>query len=270
MENLPSLESEYPLSEDQIEQYQKNGVVLLRQVCTSEEIEIFRKHITSTVLEYGKSQKKLSERDTYGKAFLQLINLWRDNETVKQFVFAKRFAQIAAKLSRSSAIRLYHDQALYKESGGGYTPWHQDQFYWPLGTDQAITMWIPLVDATEDMGTMTFAAGSHKEGYIKQVGISDESHSFFNNYVYDKNYQIFYSGDLKAGDATFHNGWTLHRAGPNLTNNLREVMTTIYFPDGIKISEPDNPNRKIDLDCFFPGMKAGQQAANDLTPILHP
>ena len=28
----------------------------------------------------------------------------------------------------------------------------------PLGSDNTITMWMPLVDAAEEMGTMTFAS----------------------------------------------------------------------------------------------------------------
>ncbi len=222
------------------------------------------------VQEYSKKQRKLSERDTYGKAFLQIGNLWQFDEVIKKFIFAERFAKIAAQLSQSSAIRFYHDQALYKESSGGYTPWHQDQYYWPLNTNQSITMWMPLVAASEDMGTMSFAAGSHKKGYIKEMEISDQSEQFYNKYVYDSGFEIFYSGDLQAGDATFHNGWTLHKAGPNLTNNLREVMTMIYFPDGTTLMKPDHQNRQNDFDNFFPGMKAGEMAANELTPVLYP
>lgn len=41
-------------------------------------------------------------------------------------------------------VRLYADQALYKEPHGGYTPWHCDAFYWPLASDKAVTAWIPL------------------------------------------------------------------------------------------------------------------------------
>ena len=42
-------------------------------------------------------------------------------------------------------------------------------------------------------------------------------------------------GDLRAGDATFHRGWTLHSAPPNRTGALRPVMTIL---DGRIIGEP--------------------------------
>src|SRR5207249_11996994 len=57
-------------------------------------------------------------------------------------------------------ICLYHDQALFKEAGGGRTPWHQDMYYWPLDTDRTITMWMPLVDVPAEVGSMLFASGS--------------------------------------------------------------------------------------------------------------
>ena len=59
------------------------------------------------------------------------MNLWAVDDAVKQFTLAKRFAKIAADLLGVDKVRLYHDQALYKEPGGGFTPWHQDQYYWP-------------------------------------------------------------------------------------------------------------------------------------------
>lgn len=263
------LTSEYDLSQDQIEKYQCDGHILLRRVCSRDEVEAYRAYIGAAVAEHAKTQKDLSERDTYGKAFLQIVNIWTHDEVVKNFVFAPRFAKIAAQLSRSRSMRLYHDQALYKEGQGGFTPWHQDQFYWPLDTDQSITMWMPLVDVSEEMGTMCFASGSHKNGYLGEISISDESEAYFEEYVKKQGYTVFRSGDMQAGDATFHHGWTLHGAGPNNTDFMREVMTIIYYPDGTKLLKPDHQNRQIDFDAFFSGMKPGQAAASDLTPILY-
>ena len=67
-------------------------------------------------------------------------------------MFGGRFAGVAAALLGVDGVRLYHDQALFKEPGGGPTPWHQDQVYWPLATDRTITMWMPLVDLPDASG----------------------------------------------------------------------------------------------------------------------
>ena len=61
-------------------------------------------------------------------------------------MFAPRFAEVAARLLGVEGVRLYHDQGLFKEPGGGPTPWHQDGYYWPLDTERTITLWMPLVD----------------------------------------------------------------------------------------------------------------------------
>ena len=59
-------------------------------------------------------------------------------------------------------VRLYHDQALFKEAEGGITPWHADQYYWPLSTSKTITYWIPLQAIPLEMGPLEFSAGSLK------------------------------------------------------------------------------------------------------------
>lgn len=269
MSELPALETSYELTEEQIEQYQVDGHILLRQVCTKEEVETFRPHIGAAVTEHAKKQKALAERDTYGKAFLQIGNIWTRDEAVKRFVFAKRFAGIAAQLTKSKAVRLYHDQALYKEGHGGITPWHQDQYYWPLDTNQSITMWMPLVDVSREMGSMGFASGSHRKGYLGEIPISDESDEHFKNYVRSQGYEVVQSGKMQAGDASFHNGWTLHGADPNQTDTTREVMTIIYYPDGTFLIEPDHEHRQNDFNSFYPGMKPGVLAASELTPVLY-
>jgi ectoine hydroxylase-related dioxygenase (phytanoyl-CoA dioxygenase family) len=168
-----------------------------------------------------------------------------------------------------SGVRIYHDQALFKEPGGGHTPWHQDQIYWPLDTDKTITMWMPLVPVSEEVGSMTFASASHKHGYISKQVISDESHSTLKQYIESKGLETVNYGALSAGDATFHAGWTLHSAPGNPTDSMREVMTVIYIADGLKIAEPDSNARRADLGTWFPGLKPGDNAASHLNPLVY-
>src|SRR5262249_18585095 len=140
-------------------------------------VAVYRRSIVDAVARLNRERRPLAERDTYGKAFLQTTNLWELDDTVRRFVMARRFARIAAELMGVEGVRLYHDQALFKEPGGGPTPWHQDQYYWPLDTPHTITMWMSLVDASADMGTMTFASGSQRDGYLADLAISDASQS---------------------------------------------------------------------------------------------
>jgi ectoine hydroxylase-related dioxygenase (phytanoyl-CoA dioxygenase family) len=267
---LPELDSEYPLTSQQIASYQEKGYILLRGVASPEETETYRAIITEITNEYAKTYKPLSERDTYGKAFIQLSNLWEEHEAVRKYVFARRFARIAAELMGVDSVRLYHDQALYKEPGGGHTPWHQDQQYWPLDGVKCVTLWMPLVNASEDMGTMRFAAGSQQLGYLGPMNISDDSEVQLSNMVKERGYEIDYAGAMQAGDATFHNGWTIHGApGNSSLTQTREVMTIIYLEDNAIITEPDSGSRQNDLKRWFPGLAPGDIATSKLNPLLY-
>ncbi len=266
---LPSLEDPHPLDPECIEAYRRDGHVIVRGLASPEEVAAFR----PALLEAGEAgrfeRRPLEERDTYGKAFLQLFNLWRHNETARAFVFARRFARVAAELMGVRGVRLYHDQALFKEPHGGPTPWHQDQFYWPLETSHTITLWMPLVEATPEMGLMTFASGSHREGSLGEFAIGDESQAAFEELVRQRGLRCSPSPAFVPGDASFHSGWTLHSAGPNRTDRVREAMTVIYFADGTRVGPLDHPNRRFDRDTWLRGCEPGELAAGPWNPLLH-
>jgi ectoine hydroxylase-related dioxygenase (phytanoyl-CoA dioxygenase family) len=268
LEKLPPLDSLYSLPADKTEAYQHDGHVCVRAVASKEEVEAYRKAIADLVMKLKAGEKKLEERDTYHKAFLQVGNLWEIDEAVKKFVTARRFGQIAAELMGVDGVRVYHDQGLFKEVGGGHTPWHQDQYYWPFDTDKTITMWMPLVDAPLESGTMVFASGSHKEGSLAQLGISDESAEYFRKLTMERGWPLVIN-ELAAGDATFHSGWTLHKAPGNSAGYVRQVMTVIYYADGSRIAEPTNKAQPVDMERWFPGQKPGDIAATHLNPLVY-
>ncbi|MCE9559910.1 MAG: phytanoyl-CoA dioxygenase family protein [Armatimonadetes bacterium] len=267
---LPDLSSDYSLTPDQISNYRADGFILLRNVASSSELAPYRDVINEMTTEFAKNYAPLEQRDTYGKAFIQYSNQWEHSEDVKRFVFARRFAKIAAELMGVDGVRLYHDQALYKEPNGGPTPWHQDQQYWPLQGSKCVTLWMPLVDVSAEMGTMRFATGSQDIGYLGPLNISDESEQMLAGLIDERGFPVAFAGDMKAGDATFHDGWTIHGAPGNADPvRTREVMTIIYVEDGAIISEPDSESRVNDLARWFPDLMPGDVAASKLNPLVY-
>ena len=268
MVGLPELGATKKIEAGLIKEFHKNGHALVRGILSPEEVSAYRPVISKAAKEFNTEKRKLDERDTYGKAFLQIMNLWEVDEGVKKFTLAKRFGKIAADLLGVKNVRIFHDQALFKEPGGGPTPWHQDQYYWPVDTTNTITMWMPLIDITEEMGMLTFASGSHTEGLAGNIAISDDSEALLDKYVLDHKFPISRPKFLRAGDATWHYGLTLHKAPGNLSNILREVMTIIYVADGAKITEPINQNQEADRLRWFKGLPAGALAASEINPVV--
>lgn len=262
------LEAPYTLTQDQLTFYQKNQFIKLKDVLDVETIAHFNEVISAQVEKMNTENTALEERSTYGKAFLQLFNLWRENEEVKSFIFCKRLGQIAAELMRVDGVRLYHDQALFKEGGGGITPWHADQYYWPLESDKTVTAWIPLQETPLEMGPLEFSAGSHAIVEGRELEIGDESEAIIQKTLRVTDFEhVIEAFDL--GEVSFHSGWIFHRAGANITNDMRKVMTIIYMDKDMILKNPVNKNQENDWHTWCPGAKVGEVIDTHLNPLIY-
>ena len=199
------LDAPFPLTPEQTRFYVENGYIKLRHVLSPALLEHYRQAIHARVAELSRDALPLEQRSTYGKAFLQIMNLWTESPEVREFVFGKRLARIAADLMCVSGVRLYHDQALYKEPGGGITPWHADQYYWPVDSDKTITAWVPLQPTPLELGPLAFSERSHQLKAGRDLEISDESELILQQAL--STFPLDES-PFEIGDVSFHSGWT--------------------------------------------------------------
>ena len=179
-EPLPELDGEYPLSEAQVEGFWENGFIVLEGVLDRAEITAYGEAIRDVAMAHFRARGLAL---SFGGAFLQQLNLRYCSDAVRNFVQSPRFGRIASRLLRAPAVRLYHEQALFKPPGGTDSHWHQDQFYFPFDDTFTMGLWMPLVDCSLDMGPLRFVAGSHKYGNLEGMSISEESRRFFDDFV---------------------------------------------------------------------------------------
>ncbi|MEM6768795.1 MAG: phytanoyl-CoA dioxygenase family protein [Bacteroidota bacterium] len=262
------LDHTLPLTQDQIDYYQTHKYIKIKDVFDAPTIRHFNEVISRKVEEMNQEKRDLQHRDTYGKAFLQLFNLWVEDEEIKSFVCSKRLASVASQLMQVDGVRMYHDQALFKEAGGGITPWHADQYYWPLETDKTITAWIPLQAVTLDMGPLEFSAGSHKIVEGRDLAISDESEANIQRKLRVTDFKHIIE-PFDMGEVSFHSGWVFHRAGANTTEQMRKVMTVIYMDKDMRLKQPENDGQQNDWNTWCPGAKVGQVINSPLNPVLY-
>ena len=261
------LETPYSITAQTRADYQRNGYVKLSSVLSPTTIEHYKPIVGNAVAERSKHYKPLAERNTYDKAFLQIGNLWTMDAGVRELVFSTRLARIATELMGCRGVRLYHDQALYKEPSGGFTPWHCDQRYWPMASANSITAWIPLQAVPVEMGPLQFAVGSQHLATGRDLAISDESETVLArtlaNCPKDET-------PYAIGDVSFHAGWNFHRAGPNRTTTLRAVMTVIYMDIDMHLLSPLPERFTGEVSYCCPGIKPGELIASPINPVLWP
>jgi ectoine hydroxylase-related dioxygenase (phytanoyl-CoA dioxygenase family) len=257
----------FALPEGAIAHFRAEGYVKLKHVLSPDVLKFYGDAITKQVIALNTQIKPMSERTTYERAFLQIMNLWTKDEVCRELVFSERLARIAAELMGVTGVRMYHDQALYKEVGGGFTPWHADQYYWPLSNGNTCTVWIPFQYTPLEMGPLAFAARSHHFEDGRDLEISDQSEAKLQEEFRKQNF-TYVEEPFGLGELSYHYGWTFHRAGGNSSDRPRAVMTIIYMEDGIKLIKPQHKHHQRDWDAWLPGCKIGELANSKLNPVI--
>jgi ectoine hydroxylase-related dioxygenase (phytanoyl-CoA dioxygenase family) len=255
------------LSAPQIEAYRRDGFIKLKHVFNAEELVHYGEEITRQTIRLNTQRRPLAERSTYDRAFLQVMNLWEESDRVREFVFGRRLAALAAALMEVDGVRLYHDQSLYKEPFGGITPAHADQYYWPVSSDRTITAWVPLQAVPRELGPLAFFAGSQHIEFGRELGISDESERAITANMQAHGFPIV-DEPFDLGEVSFHSGWTFHRADPNQFDRPRAVMTVIYMDRDMRLKAPENHMQQQDWERWCPGATIGEVIDTPKNPVL--
>lgn len=263
------LDTPLPLQPEHIERFRRDGYIKLRDVLSPATLAAYGDTITRLTIELNTETRPLAERSTYDRAFLQVMNLWERSPRVGRFVMSQRLGHIAAQLLEVDGVRLYHDQSLYKEPGGGLTPAHADQYYWPLASDRTVTAWIPLQPVPEEMGPLGFWARSQSESFGRQLGISDESEEKISANMARHGF-VFEGGPFELGEVSFHLGWTFHKAGPNRSTRPRSVMTIIYMDAAMRMTPSLNAAQRNDAVQWCPGAREGEIIDTPKNPVIWP
>lgn len=261
------LDEAITVSDDARTAFAQDGHITLRGLLPPVELAAVGREITRLTLDLNTEQRELDQRDTYGRAFLQVMNLWERSPLVGRFVMGQRLARVAAQLLGVRGVRLYHDQSLYKEPGGGLTPAHADQYYWPLASDRTVTAWIPLQDVPMAMGPLGFYSGSHDVPEGRDLGISDASEEVISARMAHLGHP-YVCAPFALGDVSFHLGWTFHRAEPNTSDRPRSVMTVIYMAEDTRLLDSCNAVQENDRMQWCPGVAPGALADSPKNPLI--
>jgi ectoine hydroxylase-related dioxygenase (phytanoyl-CoA dioxygenase family) len=260
------------LSAEELRRYKTDGFLFHPRFLSPEEVAELKAAVLDAVEAMGKRKvagggAEMEEGESYyDKVFTQRLNLWRIDDTVKNYMLNSKLGRMLCQLAGIQGIRVWHDQALIKEPYGNPTAWHLDNPYWSFYSRNSISVWIALEDATLQNGCMYFVPGSHDAATYDNVGISSNLGALFKVYPAMANADPV-AVPMKAGDCSFHNGLTAHGAGANMTRGRRIAMTCAYMPEGAIF----NGQQNILPDAYFRSLKAGDVLENDdWNPLVYP
>lgn len=232
------------LSHSDIEDYRRNGVIVVRQAVARDWVERMLAVIDAQLSSPGKWANDANPGATADRLFTDRY-LWRDNAEIRAFLYESGVAALAGQAMQSSAVRFYFDHLLVKEPGtAAPTPWHQDVPYWPFMGRQICSVWLALTDATVEQSAMEFVRGSHADGRYYRPEVFGERNNHPSSWQRDGigepvppieenrgDYDIV-GWDMLAGDAVLFSAWTLHGArGNSSPGHRRAAISTRWLGD---------------------------------------
>lgn len=208
------------LPADLVDRYRRDGFVPLRGVLTPAEVERYAA-AAREVYDHGRA---LNASDP---TFKQVVNVWRDDLVLRELTFHPVLAAAATALA-GLALRLWHDQLLMKKPHNhAATEYHQDAPYWPHAQARhSLSAWVALVDVPVERGCLSFLPGQQHRRDIRAVDLTDRTDLF--EAAPDLVYAPRVTLPLRAGDVTFHHGYTPHAANPNDTDEVRLAQVIVY------------------------------------------
>jgi ectoine hydroxylase-related dioxygenase (phytanoyl-CoA dioxygenase family) len=244
------------LSADTIEEFNRNGAVVLRGVF-SDWIDTLRDGVEQNLAEPGEFGKVYTTEGEQGHFFGDYCN-WQRIDPYREFFFKSAAGDIAAQLVDSSSVRIFHEHVLVKEPGTARkTPWHHDQPYYCVEGTKLCSLWIPL-DPVDKSVCAEFIAGSHlwNRSFLptKFSGISydrpGEKHEKLPDIDAHRDDYDILSWDLEPGDAIAFHFMTVHGAPENLSSHRRRAFSARLLGDDAVYTV-----RSGEMSPPFPGLE---------------
>ena len=239
------------ITQTQIDQYRKDGYLVLKNFCSKEEID----KLYSVALQDDAMKKNaLDLNDQSGKK--TKLSLWftPGNDVFGYLTRSKKVIDAVAPLLDSDApVCHFHSKLMQKEPKvGGAWEWHQDYGYWYknqfMFPDQLISIMVALTPATKENGCLQVIKGSHKLGRVnhgfagEQVGADMV---MVNNAL--QTMDLVYS-ELEAGDALVFHSNILHRSEANLSDQPRWSIISCYCSQSNLAYNETSTSWKVPVD----------------------
>jgi ectoine hydroxylase-related dioxygenase (phytanoyl-CoA dioxygenase family) len=261
-------------SSEQVEAFQADGAIVLRQLLSAAELAQLRAGIDANLACPSPRAKRASDAHDPG-LFVEDFCCWQDNLHYQRVIFGSALGAVGAALMRSRSARLHHDHMLTKEPGTRTrTPWHQDQPYYNISGWQNCSFWIP-VDPVARESTLELVAGSHRGPWLMPRSFMDAQAKWFpEGTLADRPDVDAHRADfrilgwaLEPGDAVCFHMLMLHGSAGVGLERRRRVFSVRLIGDDVR-----HAPRRWQTSPQFPGLTAelppGARLEHPLFPLL--
>lgn len=163
------------------------------------------------------------------------------------------YGAIARELIGTDDVRVFWDKTFTKPTaaeGSRQSVWHQDYPFNPIDRRGFLSVWFAVEEVTAEMGAMRFVPGSHRLGPLGRFDLIGDEHEW-DAVLRPEDRELVgepVTQPLGAGEATAHDGLTLHGAGPNLTDRPRRGWTMIFIPSDTRWTGGPHPHADNNIE----------------------
>lgn len=211
-------------SEQQVEQFRRDGFLLVRGMYSDEEVADISRwtdELSASPEVSGKDWKYFEKSQNDASRILcRIENFVPIHEGFAEQITRRRMHQAVSELFGEEAV-LFKDKINFKLPGGDGFRKHQDvQAGWDVYADLHITAMIAIDETNEENGSLQMIAGMHKQGVLGSMWapLTDE----------DTRHVNYVPVHCKPGDAVFFDSYAPHRSQPNRTDLARRVLYITY------------------------------------------
>lgn len=257
------------LSQDHIDTYQRDGVVLVRGLFR-DQLDLLRVGVQRNMADPGPYSAENLKEGEAGRFFDDYCN-WTRIPEFEQAIIRSPAAAVAADLMGSKKVQMFHDHVLVKEPGTSKpTPWHQDAPYYFVEGQQTVSFWSPLDPVRA--ASLRCVAGSHKwqkpvlpTRWLAETSFYPDEDAYMAVPDPDADGMDIREFEMEPGDAVAFNYKTLHGARGNDSAMRRRAFSLRLLGDDARYVARAGPTSPP-----FPGhdMKPGQRLREDWFPVL--
>ncbi len=212
-----------------LQDYEREGVVLVRQFLGADEVAAVRAELDRYIRDDLAS--KPADAATLEADGRTVRNLWRlelHSDALRALATRDDVRALIAPLVRGEPVLAAVETFNKPARIGSGVPYHQDNAYFCRTPPDMLTVWIAIDPVTEANGPVFFVKGSHKAGVLptKPSGVRGNSIGMAEPSAVPLSEQ--FCGLLDPGDATIHHCNTVHHSAPNTTEHSRLGLLFVF------------------------------------------